>query len=99
MTHRPPFPLLAAAALTLVSGLAQADTGKLLLTGGVFAACYALSMLPALARLLPPRLSDGLALLTGDMRASDFLPALWIALALSAVQSALCVAGIQRKQL
>ena len=35
MTHRPPFPLLAAAALTLVSGLAQADTGKLLLTGGV----------------------------------------------------------------
>ena len=35
MTLRPPFPLLAAAALTLVSGLAQADTGKLLLTGGV----------------------------------------------------------------
>eukprot|EP01036_Dinobryon_divergens_P043284 gene43284-57605_t len=35
MTHRPSFPLLAAAALTLVSGLAQADTGKLLLTGGV----------------------------------------------------------------
>ena len=35
MTHRPPCPLLAAAALTLVSGLAQADTGKLLLTGGV----------------------------------------------------------------
>ena len=33
MTLRPPFPLLAAAALTLVSGLAQADTGKLLLTG------------------------------------------------------------------
>lgn len=35
MTHRPPSTLLAAAALTLVSGLAQADTGKLLLTGGV----------------------------------------------------------------
>ena len=35
MTHRPSFPLLAAAALTLVSGPAQADTGKLLLTGGV----------------------------------------------------------------
>ena len=29
----------------------------------------------------------------------ESLPALWIALALSAVQSALCVAGIQRKQL
>ena len=71
----------------------------LLLTGGVFAACYALGMLPALARLLPPRLGEGLSLLTGDMQPSDFLPALWIALALSAVQSALCVAGIQRKQL
>jgi hypothetical protein len=71
----------------------------LLLTGGVFAACYALSLLPALTRFLPLRLSDGLALVTHDMHASDFLPALWIALALSAVQSALCVAGIQRKQL
>ena len=70
----------------------------LLLTGGVFAACYALSMLPALARFLPPRLGEGLALLTGDMHTPDFLPALWIALALSAVHSALCIAGIQRKQ-
>ena len=94
-----PLSIAALAGVVLACSAAQADTGKLLLTGGVFAACYALSMLPALARLLPPRLSDGLALLTGDMRASDFLPALWIALALSAVQSALCVAGIQRKQL
>ena len=88
--------------LTLEMAFASALSSgmyALLLTGGVFAACYALSMLPALARFLPPRLGEGLALLTHDMRASDFLPALWIALALSAVQSALCVAGIQRKQL
>lgn len=36
MTHRPPFTLLAAAALALATtSLAHADTGKLLLTGGV----------------------------------------------------------------
>ena len=35
MKHRPPLSLLAAAALVLAPGLAQADTGKLLLTGGV----------------------------------------------------------------
>jgi len=88
------FTLEMAFASTLPNGMYA-----LLLTGGVFAACYALGMLPAFARLLPPRLGEGLSLLTGDMQPSDFLPALWIALALSAVQSALCVAGIQRKQL
>lgn len=88
------FTLEMAFASTLPNGMYA-----LLLTGGVFAACYALGMVPALARFLPPRLGDGLALLTSDMQPSDFLPALWISLALSAVQSALCVAGIQRKQL
>lgn len=71
----------------------------LLLTGGVYALSFALGMLPALARFLPPRLGDGLALLTGDMTAADFLPALWVGLALSLVQGALCMAGIRRKQL
>ncbi len=71
----------------------------LLLTGGVYALFFALGMLPQLTRFLPPRLGDGLALLTGDMTASDFLPALWVGLALSLVQSALCMAGIRKKQL
>lgn len=71
----------------------------LLLTGGVFALFFALSMLPQLTRFLPSHLGDGLGLLTGDMTASDILPALWVSLALSAVQSALCVVGIRKKQL
>jgi len=71
----------------------------LLLTGGVFALCFALGMLPQLARFLPPRLGEGLGLLTGDMKASDILPALWVSVALTAVQSALCMAGIRKKQL
>ena len=88
--------------LTLEMAFASALSSgmyALLLTGGVFAACYALGMLPALSRFLPPRLSEGLALLTGGMKPPDFLPALWIALALSAAQSALCMVGIRRKQL
>ena len=71
----------------------------LLLTGGVYVVFFALGMLPALTRFLPPRLGDGLALLTGDMHPSDFLPALWISLALTLIQSALCVLGIRKKQL
>jgi hypothetical protein len=71
----------------------------LLLTGGVFALCFALGMLPQLARFLPPRLSEGFGLVTGDMQASDILPALWVSAALTAAQSALCMAGIRKKQL
>ena len=71
----------------------------LLLTGGVYALLFALSMLPALSRFLPSHLGDGLGLLTGDMQPKDILPALWVSLALTAVQSALCVAGIRKKQL
>ncbi|PKM39471.1 MAG: ABC transporter permease [Firmicutes bacterium HGW-Firmicutes-9] len=71
----------------------------LLLTGGVFALFFALGMLPQLTRFLPSHLGDGLGLLTGDMASSDILPALWVSLALSATQSALCVVGIRKKQL
>lgn len=71
----------------------------MLLTGGVYAVCFPLGMLSALAPLSPARLSEGLALLTGDMTAADFMPALWVSLALSAAQSALCAAGIRKKQL
>jgi len=71
----------------------------LLLTGGVFALFLALGMLPQLVRFLPSHLGDGLGLLTGDMTTSDILPALWVSLALTAVQSALCVVGIRKKQL
>jgi len=71
----------------------------LLLTGGVFALFFALSMLPQLSRFLPSHLGDGLGLLAGDMSASDILPALWVSLALSAVQSALCLVGIRKKKL
>ena len=71
----------------------------LLLTGGVYALFFAMGMLPSLAAYLPPRLGEGLALLTGDMNSSDFLPALWLTLALAAAQSALCMAGIRKKQL
>ena len=81
-------------ASALSSGMAA-----LLGTGGVFAVCYALSMLPALTRFLPLRLAEGLSLLTGALAPADFLPALFIALALCIVQSVLCIAGIRRKQL
>jgi ABC-2 type transport system permease protein len=81
-------------ASALSSGMAA-----LLGTGGVLVVCYLLSMLPALTRFLPLRLSDGLSLLTRALAPADFLPALLVALALSLVQSALCVAGIRRKQL
>ena len=81
-------------ASALSSGMAA-----LLLAGGVYAFFFALGMLPALAPLSPARLSEGLALLTGDMTAADFMPALWVSLALSAAQSALCAAGIRKKQL
>ena len=88
--------------LTLELAFASAFSSgmaALLGTGGVFVVCYALSMLPALTRFLPPRLSDGLSLLTGALVSGDFLPALFLALALSLVQGALCLAGIRRKQL
>ncbi len=81
-------------ASTLSSGMYA-----LLLTGCVYMVFFVLSMLPTLTRFLPPRLSDGLALLTGDVQPSDFLPALWISLALALIQSALCVSGIRKKQL
>ena len=42
---------------------------------------------------------DGLGLVTGDMKVSDILPALWVSIALTAAQSALCMAGIRKKQL
>jgi ABC-2 type transport system permease protein len=71
----------------------------LLLTGGVYALFFAVSMLPDLTRFLPSHLGDGLGLLTGDMKASDILPALWVSTALTAAQSALCMAGIRKKQL
>ena len=71
----------------------------LLLTGGVYAVFIALSMLPDLTRFLPSHLGDGLGLVTGDMKVSDILPALWVSVALTAVQSALCMAGIRKKQL
>ena len=60
---------------------------------------FALSMLPALSRFLPSHLGDGLGLLTGNMQPTDILPALWVSAALTAMQSALCVAGIRKKQL
>ena len=81
-------------ASTLSSGMYA-----LLLTGCVYMVFFVLSMLPTLTRFLPPRLGDGLALLTGDMHPSDFLPALWISLALTLIQSALCILGIRKKQL
>ena len=81
-------------ASALSSGMAA-----LLGTGGVFVVCYLLSMLPALARFLPPRLLEGLSLLNGTLTSSDILPALFVALALSLVQGALCIVGIRRKQL
>jgi ABC-2 type transport system permease protein len=84
--------------LAFASGLSS-GMYALLLTGGIYALLFALSMLPALTRFLPSHLSDGLGLLTGDMQASDILPALWVSAALTAVQSALCVAGIRKKQL
>ena len=65
----------------------------------VYAVCYALSMIPALASVLPTRLGDGFTLLTGDRAAADFLPAVWISLALSAVNAALMVLGFSKKQL
>ena len=88
--------------LTLELAFASAFSSgmaALLGAGGVFVVFYALSMLPALTRFLPPRLSEGLSLLTGALTAADFLPALLLALALSLVQSALCLFGIRRKQL
>ena len=81
-------------ASALSSGMAA-----LLCTGGVFALVSALSMLPALAQYLPARLSEGLSLLTGDLTRGDFLPALFLALALSCVQSVLCILGIRKKQI
>jgi ABC-2 type transport system permease protein len=71
----------------------------LLCTAGVYAVCYALSMIPALTSVLPTRLGDGLALLTGDRTAADFLPAVWVSLALSAANAALMTFGFSKKQL
>lgn len=84
--------------LAFASGLSS-GMYALLLTGGVYALFFALGMLPALTRFLPSHLADGLGLLTGDMQPKDILPALWVSFALTAAQSALCVAGIRRKQL
>lgn len=88
--------------LTLEMAFASALTSgmtALLLTGGVFALLFALGVLPQLSRYLPERLGEGLALLTGEMSRADFLPALWLALALSVLQSMLCLAGVRKKQL
>lgn len=71
----------------------------LLCTAGVYAILYALSMIPALAAYLPTRLGDGLALLTGDRLADDFMPAVWISIVSSAVNAGLMALGISRKQL
>ena len=87
--------------LTLEMAFASALSSgmeALLCTGGVFALVSALSMLPTLARFLPTRLGEGLALLTGGLTTADFLPALLTALALSVIHSALCLWGIRKKQ-
>lgn len=71
----------------------------LLCTGGLYMACYALSMIPSLSVWLPTRLGEGFALLTGALTARDFLPAVWVALALSAINAAMMVLGFSKKQL
>lgn len=71
----------------------------LLATAGTYALLYALSMLPAVASLSPARLGEGLSLLTGQRTMADFLPAIWVSLALSCLQAVMMALGFRKKQL
>lgn len=70
----------------------------LLCTGAVYAAIFALGLLPACAPWLPVRLNDAFALLTGDLAPADFARAIAVSSALILGNAALCLAGFQTKQ-
>lgn len=68
--------VFAVAMMVLFSVVVSNGTGVLLGTGGVFAACYLVSMVPKAARFLPTKLMGTAGLLAGVDEVADYKEAL-----------------------
>ena len=93
------FGLLAVALTVLFSCLLRSYSGVLLGVGGVILSSYLLGLIPKLRGIAPAALTDGSSLIYGLEQASLYLPALIIAIVLSAVSIAVAVPVFNKKQL
>ena len=91
--------LLAVALTVLFSCLLRSYSGVLLGVGGVILSSYLLGLIPRLKGVVPTALADGNSLIYGLEQASRYLPALIIAIVLSAVSIAVAVVVFNKKQL
>ena len=93
------FGLLTVALTVLFSCLLRSYSGVLLGVGGVILSSYLLGLIPRLKGVVPTALAEGNSLIYGLEQASLYLPALIIALALSAVSISVAVVVFNKKQL
>ena len=93
------FGLLAVALTVLFSCLLRSYSGVLLGVGGVILSSYLLGLIPRLKAVVPTALAEGNSLIYGLEQASRYLPALFIALTLSAVSISVAVVIFNKKQL
>lgn len=85
--------------LLLFSAAADSATQVLLGTGTVVLGAYVLNLFPKAGRLLPLKLTDGLALLSGNALPEDYYPGIGTACGMAAVCILLMFPCFDRKKL
>lgn len=91
--------VFAVAMMVLFSVVFSSGTGVLLGTGGVFAACYLVSMIPKAAKFLPTKLMGTAGLLMGAEEVADFWEALIVTSIIIVLAFVVSVPVLNKKKL
>ena len=91
--------VFAVAMMVLFSVVFSNGTGVLLGTGGVFAVCYLVAMVPKIAKFLPTKLMSTSALLAGTEKVSDYHEALFVTIVITVLVFAASVPILNKKKL
>lgn len=91
--------VFAVAMMVLFSVVFSNGTGVLLGTGGVFAACYLVSMVPKAAKFLPTKLMSTAGLLIGAEEVADFREALIVTIVIIVLALVASVPILNKKKL
>ena len=91
--------VFAIALMVLFSVVFSNGTGVLLGTGGVFAVCYLVAMVPKIAKFLPTKLMGTSALLVGAEKVSDYHEALFVTIVITVLAFVVSVPILNKKKL
>lgn len=91
--------VLVVALIVLFSVLSQNITGVLLGTGGVFAGCYIVGMIPKLSKYLPTKLMNTTEVLSGAQKISEYYGALIVTVLVTVVAFVISVPIFNKKKL